>query len=86
MTAIGIDSKMNVPEASHMGGLWERQICTVRNVMSTLLTQHTGQLEEESLRTFMVEAVAIVNCHPLTVNIINSPQSPEPLMPNNLED
>ena len=79
-----IDFKMNVPEASHMGGSWERQIRTVRNVLSTLLTQHAGQLDEETLRTFMVEAEAIVNCRPLTVDTINSPQSLEPLTPNHL--
>jgi len=48
-----IDFKMNVPEASHMGGTWERQIRTVRNVLSTLLTQHAAQLDDETLRTFM---------------------------------
>ena len=76
--------KMNVPEASHMGGSWERQIRTVRNVLASLLTQHAAQLDEETLRTFMVEAEAIVNCRPLTVDTINSPQMPEPLMPNHL--
>ena len=77
-----IDFKMNVPEASHMGGSWERQIRTVRNVLSTLFTQHASQPYEETLRTFMVEAEAIVNCCPLTIDMINSPQSPEPLTPN----
>lgn len=79
-----IDFKMNVPEASHMGGVWERQIRTVRNVLASLLTQHAAQLDDETLRTFMVEAEAIVNCHPLTVDTINSPQMPEPLTPNHL--
>ena len=79
-----IDFKMNVPEASHMGGAWERQIRTVRNVLATLLTQHAAQLDDETLKTFMVEAKAIVNSRPLTVDAINSPQMPEPLMPNHL--
>lgn len=79
-----IDFKMNVPEASHMGGVWERQIRTVRNVLASLLTQHASQLDDETLRTFMVEAEAIVNCRPLTVDTINSPQMPEPLTPNHL--
>ena len=79
-----IDFKMNVPEASHMGGAWECQIRTVRNVLSTLLTQHAAQLDDETLKTFMVEAEAIVNCRPLTVDAINSPQMPEPLTPNHL--
>lgn len=79
-----IDFKMNVPEASHMGGSWERQIRTVRNVLASLLTQYSAQLDEETFSTFMVEAEAIVNCRPLTVDTINSPQMSEPLTPNHL--
>ena len=79
-----VDFKMNVPGASHMGGAWERQIRTVRNVLASLLAQHAAQLDDETLRTFMVEAEAIVNCRPLTVDTINSPQMPEPLTPSHL--
>ena len=79
-----VDFKMNVPEASHMGGAWERQIRTVQNVLASLLAQHAAQLDDETLRTFMVEAEAIVNCRPLTVDTINSPQMPEPLTPSHL--
>ena len=59
--------KMNVPAASHMGGVWERQIRTVRNVLASLLQDNGQQLDDESLRTLMCEAEAIVNSHPLTV-------------------
>ena len=67
-----------------MGGVWELQIRTVRNVLASLLEHHGGQLDGESLRTFMVEAEATVNCRPLTVNSMNSWQSLEPLTPNHL--
>ena len=43
-----------------------------------------AQLDDETLRTFMVEAEAIVDCHPLTVDTTNSPQMPEPLTPSHL--
>lgn len=33
------DFLMNVPEASHMEGMWERQIRTVRSVMNAVLAQ-----------------------------------------------
>ena len=79
-----VEFKPNVPHASHMGGVWERQIRSVRNVLASLLESHGTQLDDESLRTFMVEAEAIVNCRPLAVNTINSSQSPEPLTPNHL--
>lgn len=73
--------KMNVPSASHMGGGWERQIRTVCNVLSSL--QDNGeQLDDESLRTLICEAEAIVNSRPLTTNQLADPDSPSPLTPN----
>ena len=79
-----VDHKMNVPHASHMGGAWERQIRTVRNVLAALLSHHGSQLDEDSLNTFMIEAEAIVNCRPLTVNDVSSPECLVPLTPNQL--
>ena len=76
--------KMNVPAASHMGGVWERQIRSVRNVLSSLLQDNGRQLDDESLRTLMCEAEAIVNSRPLTVNQLADPDSPSPLTPNHL--
>ena len=76
--------KMNVPSASHMGGIWERQIRSVRNVLSALLFHHGLQLDDESLRTFMCETAAIVNSRPLSVQDLNDPMSLEPLSPNHL--
>ena len=67
-----------------MGGAWERQIRSVRNVLASLLTQHAAQLDDKTLRTFMVEVEAIVNCRPLTIETINSPQMPESLTANHL--
>lgn len=58
--------KFNVPSASHMGGVWERQIRTVQNVLSALLSSCGSQFNEEALRTFMCEAEAVVNGRPLT--------------------
>ena len=66
-----IDFQMNVPHASHMGGVWERQIRTERNVLIALLDSHGIMLDDESLRTFMVEAEAIVNSRSLTVENLN---------------
>ena len=64
-----VDYKMNVPHASHMGGAWERQIRSVRNILAALLSHHESQLDDESLSTFMVE-----NCRPLAVNDVSSPE------------
>ena len=76
-----IKFQMNVPHASHMGGSWERQIRSVRNVLSALLDAHGEQLDDESLRTFMVEAEAIINSRPLSLNFASQL---EPLTPNHL--
>ena len=75
---------MNPPAASHMGGVWERQIRSVRNVLCALLQGSGQQLDDELLRTFMCEAEAIVNSRPLTTDGLMSPLSPEPLTPNHL--
>ncbi|XP_060596015.1 uncharacterized protein LOC132750093 [Ruditapes philippinarum] len=76
--------KFNVPSASHMGGVWERQIRTVRNILSGLLHNFGGQLDDEALRTFACEVTAIVNSRPLSVESLNDPLSAEPLTPNHL--
>jgi hypothetical protein len=76
-----INSKMNVPYASHMGGVWERQIRTVRSALSALLDRHGTKLDDELLLTLMVEAEAIVNSRPLTTD---GACTLEPLTPNHL--
>ena len=65
-----------------MGGVWERQIRSVRNVMAHLLHENGVQLDDESLRTFLYEASAIVNSRPLSTETINDQLSDPPLCPN----
>jgi len=79
-----IEMQMNVPSASHMGGSWERQIRTVRNVLAVLLQESGTQLDDESFRTLMKEVQNIVNSRPFTVNNVMSPGAPEPLTPPHL--
>ena len=76
--------RMNVPSASHMGGIWERQIRSVRAVLNALLLANGSQLNCEALRTFLCEAEAIVNSRPLTVESFNDPLSLNPITPNHL--
>ena len=79
-----IEFKMNVPSASHMGGVWERQIRTVRSVLAPMLHQHGMQLDDDSLRTLFYEVTAIVNSRPLTTDTLSDNSSPSPLSPNHL--
>ncbi len=75
---------MNAPHASHVGGVWERQIRTLRSVLNVILALHPGRLDDSSLRAFLYEAMAIVNSRPLTVDCLNDPKSLRPVTPNHL--
>ena len=45
-----ISFKFNPPPASHMGGSWERQIRTLRNILASMLEESGRQLDDESFR------------------------------------
>ena len=53
--------KRNPPAASHMGGVWERQIRCVRSILSALMREYGHALDDESLRTLMTEIECIIN-------------------------
>lgn len=73
--------KFNPPAASHMGGVWERQIRTVRKLILALINQQ--QLTDEALQTFLCLVENIINNRPLTV-ISDDPADLEPLTPNHI--
>ncbi len=73
----------NTPHASHMGGVWERHIRTVRSILSAMMHQHSKRLDTTTLRTFLYEAMAIINSRPLSPQNLSDPQL-EPLTPNHL--
>ncbi|XP_068209228.1 uncharacterized protein [Palaemon carinicauda] len=73
----------NPPTASHTGGVWERQIRTVRKVLTPLFKEHAGRLDDESYRTLLTEVEAIVNDRPLTT-VSDSPDDLQPLSPAQL--
>ena len=76
--------KRNPPSASHMGGIWERQIRSVRSVLSGILRCNPFTLDDESLRTYLAEVENIVNSRPLTTDTMNDPHSLTPLTPHQL--
>ncbi|XP_064623536.1 uncharacterized protein LOC135485423 [Lineus longissimus] len=75
--------QFNPPSATHFGGLWERQIRTIRKVMYSLLHEQTIKLDDEGLRTLFCEVECIVNNRPLT-QASDDPQDLTPLTPNAL--
>ena len=71
----------NRPDASHMGGVWERIIQTAKRVLKALLK---GQVvTDEVLSTVTAKVVNIVNIRPLTRNS-DSVSDDEPISPNQL--
>jgi len=71
----------NPPAASHMGGVWERQIRTVRAVMMGVCD--TQRMTDESLATLFCKVESIVNGRPIT-KLSNDPNDLRPLTPNHL--
>ena len=79
-----VEFHANVPHASHMGGVWERPIRTARAVFSSILASHGHSLDDELLRTVMVETEAIINGQPLTYTSMSDTNTVEPLTPQQL--
>ena len=71
--------KRNPPASSHIGGVWERQICSVRMILSSLMRTHGLSLSGEAFRTFMAKVAAVFNSQPLTVENLSNPDDPPPL-------
>lgn len=71
----------NPPGASHHGGVWERMIRTVRNILKSIAGEQL--LTDEQLRTVMCEAEGIINGRPLT-KLSDDPNDLEVLTPNHL--
>ena len=75
--------KFQPPSASHMNGVWERMIRSVRKTMKAILGNQHALIGLETLRTVFAEVVTILNSRPLTTNS-DDPNDQEPLTPNHL--
>ncbi|CAB3983014.1 PREDICTED: uncharacterized protein LOC107357656 [Paramuricea clavata] len=74
----------NPPHASHFGGVWERQISTIRQVLNGMFSDlGPCQLTHELLVTLMAEVSGIVNSRPIST-IPSDADQPQPLTPNML--
>ena len=84
-TSKNIVWKFNVPAASHHGGVWERQVRTIRKILQALLSeQHLkGARNEEQLHTLFCEVENTVNSRPLTLTS-DDPDDLSPITPNHL--
>lgn len=74
----------NAPHSSHMGGVWERMIGLVRNILDGLLLKSPNtRLKHEVLVTLMAEVMAIMNARPL-VPVSTDHEAPEVVLPGML--
>ena len=71
----------NPPTASHMGGVWERIVQSVKRILKALLREQL--VNDESLLTLMAETESVINSRPLTPNP-DDPIDAEPLTPSHL--
>lgn len=76
-----IEWVFNLPAASHMGGIWERMIHSVHQILRAMLKEQL--VSDEVLSTVMAEVVNILNSRPLSRNS-DSPLDENPLTPNHL--
>ena len=81
MTQRHISWEFNPPYASHMGGVWERMIGSVKKILR-FLTQEQS-LKEETLHTFLCVTERIINDRPIT-KVSSDPTDPLALTPNML--
>jgi hypothetical protein len=77
----GIEWNFIPPRASHMGGVWERLVKSVKRVLNPMLSEQT--LEDEGLATLMCVVESILNSRPLT-RVSEDPNDLEALTPNHL--
>ena len=69
------------PSASHMGGVWERIVKSVKRVLRAVLKE--VNIQDETLITALCQVEKILNDRPMTVNS-GDPNDPDPLTPNKL--
>lgn len=75
--------KFNPPSASHFGGVFEREIRSVRKILSTLFSQQIIRCNDEDFSTILCEIECILNDRPLT-KLSDDPNDATVLTPNHI--
>lgn len=75
------DFHFNPPKAPHFGGVWEREIRSVKSALRTTLGVQV--VPEEVMRTLLVEIEGILNSKPLGYTSSDI-ADPDPITPNTL--
>ena len=77
----GIQWTFNLPAASHMGGIWERMIRSVRRVFNSVIRNTV--LNDSELNTVMCEVKSVINNRPITP-VSDDTEDAAALTPNHL--
>ena len=78
---IEIEWHFNPPLASHMGGIWERMVRSVKKILKVLLKNQV--VTDEVLQTLLTEVEGILNSRPIT-QVSQDSRDLEPLTPKHL--
>ena len=78
-----IDWKFQPPSASHFGGIFEREIRSVRKVLRATMIEQPLRLSDEHLCTLFCEIESILNCRPLGEGYLSDDDF-EAITPNHL--
>ena len=81
LTQRGIEWKFNSPAGSNQARVWERLIRSIRRILHSLIEDRL--LNDEALRTFLMEVEKILNDRPIT-SVSSDPQDLEALTPNHI--
>ena len=80
LTGVLVEWRFNPPKASHQGGVWERMVCTIRQVLTGVMEQ-VSRLTDEVLDTLFCEVENQVNGRPIT-KVSDDVNDLEALTPN----
>ena len=75
----GIQWKFNPPTASHMGGIWERLVASVKRALRVVLGDKI--VTDDVLHTVLTEVEYVFNSRPLTY-VSGAANEPEAITPN----
>lgn len=83
--AQNIEWKFNPPSAPHFGGIWEREIKSIKKILQGLTSEFSNQtvMTDEMLATLLCEIENILNSRPLTA-VSSDVNDLQALTPNHL--
>lgn len=83
LSAKRIHFKTNTPGASHQGGIWERNIKTIKAIFHKMANKYSSRLDTSGLRCTMLEITDVINNKPLTSANLDNPNE-DIITPNQL--